>query len=307
LRRTRNVLPDEPSSFRDRVRRRLAQRRRPLPFSDRSILAVSVLLVLAVIPLWLDPQTLTDVAGSATVTVPPATRLHFLTPRPDVLTPGPSQALIPVAADDFDRKLSDTWGAADLGGAYSLAGTGVVSVAESAGFVQLAPDDAGTAVLSAVAMRDGELDFKVSFDRLPVDGELIAYGLLRVGENGAAYRMAVHVTSGGDVYIAIERLVGDQVGRVGSRVLISPVPSDSPGAVHVRAQASGGDPTTLSMWAWMDGEAQPTGSQLSTVDWTSGLQQAGAIGLGWRVAATPAQQLVLSFSAFAAWKNGVDE
>jgi hypothetical protein len=300
-------MPEEPSSFRDRVRRRLAQRRRPLPFSDRSILAVSVLLVLAVIPLWLDPQTLTDVAGRATVTVPPATGLHFLTPRPDILTPGPSQALSAVAADDFDRKLSDTWGAADVGGAYSLAGTGVVSVAESAGFVQLAPDDAGTAVLSAVAMRDGELDFKVSFDRLPIDGELMAYGLLRVGDDDAAYRMAVHVTSGGEVYIGIERLVGGQVGRLGSRVLISPVASDSPGTVNVRAQASGDDPTTLTMRAWMDGTAEPTGWQLSTIDWASSLQQDGAIGLGWRLAAAPAQQLVLGFSALAAWQLGMDE
>ena len=50
------------------MRRLLAQRRRSLPWSDRSILLASLLLVLLAIPLWLDPQTLNEVTGQGAST-----------------------------------------------------------------------------------------------------------------------------------------------------------------------------------------------------------------------------------------------
>jgi hypothetical protein len=292
--------------LRDTVRGRLAQRRRALPLSDRSIFLVSALIVLVAIPLWLDPQTLSDVLGRAESTAPPTTGPHLSTPRANGSTPGPSPAASAVAADDFQRSLSATWGSAEAGGAYTVTGTGVPSVRESTGFVQLAPGDAGSAVLGSLGVRDGVLDFQLSVDRLPLDGELVGYGLLRVVEGGSAYRTAVHVTAAGDVYIALERLSGGQVERLGSEVLISSVGSRL-AALHVRAQAMGDDPTTLSMRAWLAGATEPTGWQLSTIDWTAALQRAGAVGLGWRLDAAQAQQLVVGFSDLAAWKLGVDE
>lgn len=266
---------------------------------------VSLLLVLLAIPLWLDPQTLTEVVGRATVTAPPATGLHLLTPRPDAPTPGPSLAATVVAADHFGRNLADSWGSAEVGGAYTLSGTGAPSVENSAAVVRLAPGDAGSAVLGSLGVREAALEFTVSVDQLPLDGELMAYALLRVSDSGAAYRLAMHMTSAGDTYVAIERLVGGHVERIGGQVLVSTLAAGvSPGPMHVRAEALGDDPTTLRLRTWPDGVPEPAAWQLSTIDWTGTLQEPGTIGIGWRLDAAQSQRLVMAFSALEAWDLG---
>ena len=48
---------DEPSG--NAIKRALERHRRSLPWSDRRILAVSLVVVLILVPVWLDPSTLT--------------------------------------------------------------------------------------------------------------------------------------------------------------------------------------------------------------------------------------------------------
>jgi len=288
------------------VRRLLAQRRRSLPWSDRSILLASLLLVLLAIPLWLDPQTLNEVTGQGASTSAAPSGLDLDTPRPGGPTPGARGPAIVVALDDFDRSVDGGWGSAELGGDYAATGRGTLSVEEGTAFAHLAAGDAGTVALSTFAVHDAALEYAVSLERLPADGEVIIYAVLRLNADGAAYWLALHVTAAGDVYAGVESLVDGRARRIGASVLIPTTAGVAPPTLRVRAEAIGDDPTTLRIRAWSDGQPEPAAWQLSVIDWAGPLQHGGAIGLGWWLDQSVDEHLALGFLELAAWRLGDD-
>jgi hypothetical protein len=84
-------MTDEPTAAPSN-RRPKAARRNALPWSDRSILIVSAIVVLLITPLWLDPATVGEFLG-----VVPA-RAHCLAAPSPVASIVPDESASPVAA-----------------------------------------------------------------------------------------------------------------------------------------------------------------------------------------------------------------
>lgn len=292
--------PDQPSSG-GAIRRALAQRRRALPWSDGAILLGSLVLVVVLLPLWLDPLTLSQVAGQVASYPPVPTPSSATTPTDGARTPGPSLPQTLIATDDFARTQFEGWGSADLGGQYVASGTGVLSVEEGLAFVHLRPPDAGVVLLPALVVDDVALEIAMSVDTIPADGQLAVFALLRAADDRSAYRLGLHLDAAGEVEATVDSLVDGRSRRIGSGVLIPITPSVAPPAIRLRVEAVGSDPTTLRLRAWADGDAEPAGWQLSVIDWTGALQASGSAGVAWRLESAIDAQLALAFDQINVW------
>lgn len=92
---------DDQTADASSLRMTMATRRRSLPWSDRSILLVSALIVLLVTPLWLDPVTLGEFLGIERTA---AACSSSATPEPGLnspaaATPAPAPTAAPTTCD----------------------------------------------------------------------------------------------------------------------------------------------------------------------------------------------------------------
>ncbi len=292
--------PDQPASG-GAIRRALAQRRRALPWSDGAILLGSLVLVVVLLPLWLDPLTLSQVAGQAASYPPAATPSSEATATDAGRTAEPNLPQALVATDDFARTQFEDWGSADVGGQYAASGTGVLSVEEGLAFVRLRPADAGAVFLPAVAVDDVALELAMSVDSIPANGQLVVYALLRATDDRSAYRLGLHLDAAGEVEATVDGLVDGQSRRIGSGVVVPITPSVAPPAMRLRVEAVGSDPTTLRLRVWAVGDAEPASWQLSVIDWTGALQGTGSAGVGWRLESATDTQVALAFDQISVW------
>jgi hypothetical protein len=293
--------PDPPNS-RGVVGRALAKRRRALPWSNGVILLASLVLVIVLVPLWLDPLTLSQVAGQAVSYSPLPSPTVAVAPSAAGPTAGPSPLETLAATDDFTPDQFDSWGSADLGGQYVASGAGVLSVEEGSAFVRLRAADAGAVLLPSLAVADVALEYAMSMDRVPADGHLTVFALLRAANDDSGYRLGIRIDAAGNVEATAGSLVDGVSKQIGSRVLIPITRGVAPPAIWVRAEAVGSDPTTLRMRAWADGQAEPGTWQLSVIDWTGALQVSGSAGLAWRLDSTMDDQLALAFDEISVWR-----
>lgn len=268
------------------LRARTRRGARALPWSEGSIFLVSMVMVLVMAPIWVDPFILRELSGdpSGTPAVPEITA----SPEPGL---GPGQPVNPppgearptvVVRDTFSRTEIDTWGRAELGGAYTVTGLGSEqSVRDGAGVLVLPEAGSETgATLSDTSFRNGELLFSFSFDALPGDGALYLYAVLRGDDDGVAYRPKVFVMPDGSLYAHVGVMRHDGQHSLGRSSLVPGVILEAGDLVHVRSHVSGSDPTVIYIRAWADGQAEPEYWNFGAVDWTGRLQGVGAVGLG---------------------------
>ena len=103
------------------------------------------------------------------------------------------------ASDLFSRALTNTWGSADVGGAYTLQGTAAdYDTTGTTGTIALTTGAANrSAVLASVLARDVDISFRVALDKVPVGGSLWSYGLIRRINTSNEYRAVLRVAAGG--------------------------------------------------------------------------------------------------------------
>jgi hypothetical protein len=280
------------------INRALKIRRRALPWSDRTILVVSLLVVLILIPLWLDPQTLTRVAGGNPSPSPSPTVPGTAAPPIPAPTEAPLSSAAIVATDTFARSVAPGWGAADVGGNYTVSGSGTLSVAGGQATVTLAPNSSGQALLESVDARDVIVQHSVASDQIAV-GELNDLTLLRASDT-AAYAVVVRI-SADDVQVGLQRNVGEETDQIGRFVSV-PVSGVTNGRLRIHAEASGAEPTSIKVRVWPADQSEPNTWQINLVDWTGVLQHPGAIGLGWT--STNGASGALLISDLTAWVTG---
>ncbi|MEV7631667.1 PKD domain-containing protein [Microbacterium sp. NPDC089318] len=199
------------------------------------------------------------VTKSVTVTAPP--------------DPDPNGA---IAADEFDRTVTNGWGAAPTGGSWSLSTSSVsaYSVSGGAGRIAVPAGSTRLAYLTGVSSASTDLVTSALLPELPEGGSVFASFIgRRVGT--ADYRARVVVGATGAVQLQLQR-----TNTTLTAVNIGGLTVAAGQELQVRVQVFGTSPTTLRAKVWKTGTAEPTTWQAQTSDSDAALQTAGHVGLG---------------------------
>ncbi|MHA7264684.1 PKD domain-containing protein, partial [Arthrobacter sp. TMN-37] len=188
---------------------------------------------------------------------------------------GPAAEL---ARDAFGRTVTGGWGAADVGGAWTVSGTtSKYSVDGSAGLMTLpAASSSATVRLDGVSSLTTDTRFTTKLDKAPNGGG--AY-LTVVGRNvtGAGeYRAKVGISATGAMTLFAEKAVNGTTTSLGSASL-SPLTFSVADTYNVRVRVSGTAPATVQAKVWKVGTTEPATWQVSRTDSEPALQKAGSV------------------------------
>lgn len=286
---------------------RLPRRRHLSPWSSRR-LVLAIVVVLLLVPLWLDPSTLREFGNmTPSPVVPNGPSPAATTPeaRPPASAEAPGGPAVLVARDNFGRVVDHGWGSADLGGGYSATAEGFAALSVESGraTTQVGPEGAGWAVLSDAEARDTEVLVSLGFQG-STEGQVSAGAVLRAIED-AMYSVRV-LSSAGSTGLIIELTAAGPGNE--DKLLAGPQPLPdvdlAPGRViRLRAQTQGSDPTTIRARAWLLGNPEPAAWQISVVDWTGRLQHEGGVGLSWNVERAVPSGTDIAFDNLVAWSS----
>lgn len=179
--------------------------------------------------------------------------------------PGAGQV---IAQDAFARTVASGWGTADQGGAWNTP-TGF-SVGGGEGKAPIAAGNTRQARLG-VGTKDVVVTGRVSVDKLPVGGNTFGYVLARADATNS-YRGAIKVTTGGNVLVAIKKVIDGVETAVVTETATGIVLT--PGAnLRYRFEVVG---TDLRFKVWEGGTTEPADWNVAGTDSANSL--AGAIG-----------------------------
>lgn len=185
------------------------------------------------------------------------------------LAPTPPASAVPIvaASDGFTRTVTHGWGAAEVGGPYSIPNPTGMSVAGGAGLMALTAAASRQAVLTTGPLSDSVTVNSFGLSAVPSAGSVYAAQMLRVQPDGS--------------YLAARvRIMADKTVRIGAR-LVDPtgnaatINDDAVAAVKastvplmVKTVLTG---THMSMTVWAKGTAEPAAPQYqATVPATAG-------------------------------------
>lgn len=183
------------------------------------------------------------------------------------------------AADAFGRTVSNGWGSASTGGAYTVTGSASnYKVVNGVGDMLLTqPNSNASAILYGVTARDVDLKFRFTVDNAPTGGNVMVYAATRRTSSGE-YRPRISLNADGTASISVSKLVGTTETRIGSAVVVPGVTVAAGSYIWFRAQVVGSGTTTIRVKAWTQGQAEPGSWQLTVTDTESALQVAGNVG-----------------------------
>ena len=210
----------------------------------------------------------------------------------------------PIVHDSMARTVSSGFGAADLGGAYSVSSTATTHVAE--GLATMKPINAGSAITAVLPARAQDTGVQVTYRNVTVSpGGLGTYldVLLRRSANGSAYLAKVRFDPSGYVALSVSRLSGGETFLSREVTIARSVPAGS--AVTLWAEVSGTSPVTIHASAAV-GSTRPASWQLSATDKSSGrITAAGSIGLLGYNSRGSAGPVSTGISALDAWDGSI--
>lgn len=185
------------------------------------------------------------------------------------------------ATDTFTRSVSDGWGTAVAGGAYTLDGTAAdFDVNGSAGtIVHTAVGTARHARLPSVAIADLTASVKVKSDKVAA-GDHHAAGLAaRVVDASNYYYARLAYLTTGAMLLQVQRVVAGVETSIAAIDLSSRLTQTAGQFYVVKLQVVGVGPTILRAKAWQDGVGEPGSWDIDTTDSTAALQVAAGIGI----------------------------
>ncbi|HEY3407819.1 MAG TPA: PKD domain-containing protein [Propionicimonas sp.] len=186
----------------------------------------------------------------------------------------------PIAQDAFGRTVSNGWGTADTGGAWTRYGTSsLFSVGSGTGQIRMAAAGAGPRVaLESVSSASTDAVVKVTLDKIPDGGGgFVSVGARTIGTSD--YRAKVKVASTGVLTLYLVKVVSGAETTLTSVTLGSAFTYTVGSTLQIRVQATGVSPTTVRAKVWKTTQTEPAAWQLTTTDSTAGLQTAGGVGL----------------------------
>jgi hypothetical protein len=192
--------------------------------------------------------------------------------------PGPTT----LASDTFNRTVSNGWGTADSGGAWTVSSNAANwAVTPGTGTIRMATAGAGTgtAYLGGVSARDVDVRTTVALDQMPTGNGAYMYVVTRRTSGTAQYRAVVRVTSTGAVTLAFTKLDGSSTETaVGAEAAVAGLTYAPGQRLRVRVAVTGASPTTLTAKVWADGATEPAGWQVSRTDTSALLANPGSVG-----------------------------
>ncbi len=210
----------------------------------------------------------------------------------------------PLVSDVFSRTTANGWGAAPVGGAYTLNTASSFSTGSGVGTMSLgAPGASLTASLASVKAADVTAAATIDIPKIPASGNGVYAGVLLRSAGGSYYRANIRVGASDVLTLTIVRVNGATQTTIGSEVgIVSGLKAGA--AVQLQFQATGTNPVHLQARAWLAGSAQP-GWQLTADDSApTRLSGAGAIAawsyLSGSSTAQPVQFDTLTASALTA-------
>ena len=214
--------------------------------------------------------TVTDNHGAASTPV---------TKQVTVDDPPPPGGPTQIAADDFGRTSTNSWGSADQGGAWTVSPTSSFKVSGGVGTMTMPSAGAQrTASLNSVSTTSSDTQLTVSPDQLATGGGTSATILARqVGS--ASYRTTLNFRADGTVTLNLTKVDGGTTTTLQAAKAISGLKYAAGDTLNLRVQAVGTSPTTLQARVWKVGQTEPTGWQVSATDSGASLQSAGSVGL----------------------------
>ncbi|MEO7016865.1 MAG: PKD domain-containing protein, partial [Leifsonia sp.] len=179
-----------------------------------------------------------------------------------------------IASDTFQRTSASGWGSADLGGAWTGAGSAsAYTVTPGFGTIVGAAGSTKTELLSGMSSTNTDCTVQYSLDKTTTGGGLFTSVIGRsVGTT--EYSARVWMQANGQAQLQLFQ--GSTVLRAAN---ISGLTYAQNQQYQVRLQVFGTSPTTIRARVWKVGTTEPTTWQLSATDSTAALQVAGSVGL----------------------------
>lgn len=243
-------------------------------------------------------QVSADTGPTPTPTAPPTTA-----PTP---TPGPTATPTPASAtvyafDGFNRTVSNGWGSAKTGGAWSLAGTASnFNVNGTDGTITFAsPNLTRSAYLLNVSAQDVEASFRVKLDKVAENGPEIAYFVVRHVNTNTHYLGRIRLPADGTIRIQAAAEVNGTQTNLGGEKALSGFSQAAGTYLWLKGQVVGTNPTTIRLKVWVDGQTEPASWLYTVTDSTPELQAPGSVGLRGFLGSTATNAPVLfSFNNF---------
>lgn len=179
-----------------------------------------------------------------------------------------------VAKDGFERTLASGWGSAEVGGAWTAAGTAsFYTVSSGTARMSVPAGSTRTETLGSVSSSRTDTTVTFSTDLGPTGGGIFVSAIGRQ-LGSAAYEGRAWLSASGAVQVQI--LAN---GTAQQAVTVSGL-TYSPGQqLSLRVQAVGSSPTTVRAKVWSSTQAEPAAWQVTATDSSAGLQSAGGVGL----------------------------
>ena len=184
-----------------------------------------------------------------------------------------------LARDDFSRSVSNGWGSADIGGAWTLSGPAARwSVSGGRGLVSLNAGDGYTAGLSSVSTTNSEVTLSVAPDKAATGGGQYVTVIGRRFSGTDGYRAKVLFSSTGAVTLYLTR-VSSGTETVLSSGVVSGLTYSVGDRLELRLRVTGTNPTTVSARIWKSGTTEPASWTRTATDSTAAFQTAGSVAL----------------------------
>ena len=187
-------------------------------------------------------------------------------------TPGISDQ--PYAADYFDRSSNRGWGAAEVGGRWTIRGSSSdYAVRRGAGVMEVPPAESRGAFLNRASRETADVSATVQMSRLGSTA-------LVVGRKVKAddYRAVIKLSTRGAVSMTlVSRQAGETVPLSNTVSLIGKYPKGE--EIKIKMQVFGVNPTIIRAKVWRAAEVEPQAWSVVAQDGFDRLQRSGVVGI----------------------------
>jgi hypothetical protein len=187
-------------------------------------------------------------------------------------TPGISDQ--PYAADYFDRSRKDGWGAAEVGGRWTVRGSSSdYLVRGGSGIMKVSPAESRSAFLNKTSRETADLSATVEINK---PGSTV----LMLGRKVKAddYRTVIKLTGGRNLLVSLaSRQAGETVPLSNTVRLMGSYRAGN--EIKIRMQVFGVNPTVIRARVWRAAEPEPASWSVTAQDGFDRLQRSGVVGV----------------------------
>jgi hypothetical protein len=265
----------------------LPSRRRNSPWR-LALVAVAIILVVVLAPVWLGPSGIRDILGGQ-----PSFSAQPL--ETDPFRPQTNPPIVhgsPVANDDFTREVATGFGSARDGASYTQVGTGTIFVTGGTATVSLSDRAQGAAILTDTSLTTVDQQVTVVL----ASGAPSGQGGLAMRANDDSLYAALVSYFGSVASVSVVSVVDGTWTTIAGPINLPDIDLSQP--IRLRADSTGFDPTVIRVRAWNAGQPEPGQWALNIADWASHMQKPGSIGLSWQI--TDERRAVIEFDDYTA-------